>query len=215
METIYAIPGLGNTKELYRNIHVPGHRLQILDWPEPEANGSLGDYAKKFIPQIEENKQPVKLLGVSFGGMICSELAELLQVKKTVLISSCCNRRQFPLTLNLLRYVPIYRFVPDNTVRLLAKIKRKYLGFEKSFEPVFYQMIDSMPKNYFSRCISYIINWNRTQNSAPMVQIHGTGDRLLKNHQAAAYKIPGGSHAMVLSRAQEINNLLDKEFNGL
>lgn len=215
METIYAIPGLGNTKELYRNIRVSGHRLQILEWPEPAESSTLSEYAKKFLPQIRDNSQPVKLLGVSFGGMICSELAELLQVKKAVLISSCSNRLQFPLKLNVLRYLPIYRLVPDYAVRMLAKNKRKYLGFEKSFEPVFYQMIDSMPRNYFSRCISYIINWDRTQNRAPLVQIHGTGDRLLKNYTTASYKITKGSHSMVLSRAEEINNLLDKEFNGL
>lgn len=214
METLYAIPGLGTDKELYRNLSISGYQLKILDWPLPEKNLSLGEYASRFLPQIDASK-PVILLGVSFGGMLCAELAEQIKTKKVFLISSCRNRDDFPGTLKILKYIRLHKLFPDKAVRLLAKNKRKFLGFEKSFEPVFYQMIDRMPKNYFSYCVNYIINWERRSNNADIIQIHGSSDKLLYKKGEFLYTIKNGSHSMVLNRTDEINTILNKELNGL
>lgn len=214
MEVIYAIPGLGTNKELYRNLRVAGHALKILEWPLPDKGGSLPAYAARFLTQIPEQQRPVKLIGVSFGGMICTELSELVPVKKVVLISSCANRKQFPKRLKVLRYLPVYKVIPDALLRALAKSARSFLGFEPAFAPTFRNMIDSMPAGYFSYCIHYILNWQRTTHPAGIVQLHGTADGLLTHYSSAAYKIHDGSHSMVLNRADEINKILDREFNG-
>lgn len=214
MEIIYAIPGLGTTKELFQNISVPGYELKILSWPEPDKNLDLPGYAARFLPQIDLSR-PVNLLGVSFGGMICSELAERIPVNKVILISSNKNNSEFPAILKLLKLLPVYKLFPDKIVRLVAKTKRKFLGFEKSFEPVFFQMIDQMPEHYFARCIRYIIGWKRTSNTVPIIQIHGTSDKLLLHKKVGhAYAIQNGSHSMVLARANEINVILNNELNG-
>ena len=214
MEIIYAIPGLGTTKELFRHISVPGHELKVLEWPEPDKQLDLPGYAAKFLPQIVRGK-PVTLMGVSFGGMICSELAETIPVNKVILISSNKNSNEFPAALKLLKRVPVYKLVPDKLVRLLAKTKRRFLGFEKSFAPVFFEMIDQMPKNYFACCIHYIIGWNRTANTVPIIRIHGTSDKLLLHKKTEqGYIIQNGSHSMVLARAREINAILNNELNG-
>src|SRR3954467_12850458 len=97
---IYAIPGLGNTKELYRNIFVPGYALKVLEWPEPGNATDLQTYAMAFLPQIDQREQ-VNLLGVSFGGMLCAELAEKLDTHKVFLVSSSKNRNEFPFSLKL------------------------------------------------------------------------------------------------------------------
>lgn len=215
MQTIYAIPGLGTDKELYRNIAIPNYQLKVLDWPQPEKNLSLEEYAAKFIPQINQS-EPVNLIGVSFGGMLCAELAEQIKTNKVILISSCRNSSEFPYLLKALNYFPVHKLVPDGLVRLLAKSKRRFLGFEKSFEPTFVKMIDSMPGLYFSSCIRYIISWKRSTNTANIVQIHGMLDKLLFPRKINDfYAIEKGSHSMVLNRANEINDILNKEFNGL
>ncbi|MES2679303.1 MAG: alpha/beta hydrolase [Bacteroidota bacterium] len=214
MEIIYAIPGLGTTKDLYSNISVANHEIKVLDWPVPEKDLSLESYALKFLDQIDQTK-PVNLIGVSFGGMICSELAEKIKVNKLVLISSCKNRTEFPLLLKLVRVIPLYRAFSDSLIRAIAKTKRQFIGFEKSFEPTFVAMIDQMPQNYFSNCIAYILNWERRTNNSTPVHIHGTADRLLIHSKIKNYHpVKGGSHAMVLSDASEINVILNKVMNG-
>ena len=166
------------------------------------------------MDQIDRSA-PVTLLGVSFGGMLCAELAEKIPVNKVFLVSSSINSKEFPFSLRLLKRIPIYQLVPDAMIRLLARNKRRFLGFEKSFEPVFFGMIDQMPKNYFKHCIHYIINWKRTGNTASIIRIHGTADRLLHYRRAEhMHTIKGGSHSMVLNRAGEINHILNQELNG-
>ena len=215
MKVIYAIPGLGTTKELFRNISITNHQLQILYWPEVKKEFTLKDYSNEFLSQIDTSK-PVNLIGVSFGGMLCSELADRITVDKVVLISSCKDRSEFPTMLKLIKYLPIYKLIPEKVIRFVAKTKRRFLGFEKIFDPLFYEMILTMPKNYFSYTINYIVNWDKTKSLHDPVRIHGTNDKLLpfKNSQLC-YSIKGGSHAMVLNKADEINTILNKEFNGL
>jgi len=213
VRVIYAIPGIGTTKELFQAISVPGYEIKVLNWPEPKQEYTLGDYANEFLKQMDTS-QPFSLMGVSFGGMLCAELATKIKADKVILISSCGNRNEFPTLLKLLKAVPVHRLVPDTITRFMAKSKRRFLGFERSFDPIFFKMIDSMPENYFRLCINYIITWNKTSSSPNLVHIHGTGDRLLTyRHIKNAHAVKNGSHTMVLNKATEINTILNTVFN--
>lgn len=215
MKVIYAIPGIGTTKKLFQNLSVQGYTIEVLNWPPTKKEYSLQDYAKEFLKQVNTD-QPVNLIGVSFGGMLCAAMAKQVKTEKVVLISSCGSSRDLPLKLRSLKYFPAYKLIPDNLIRLMARTKRKFLGFERSFDPDFQQMISQMPQHYFSRCIQYIINWDEKESGSNIIYIHGTNDRLLPPPKfGKVHLIKGGSHAMVLNKATEINVILNKEFNGL
>lgn len=214
MKRIYAIPGIGTTKELFQKIDIPGYELCVLSWPPALPHYTLNDYAAEFLKQIDTTG-PVNLIGVSFGGMLCAEIGSMIKTGKVILISSCSSRRQFPAVLKLLRFFPVHRLVSDRFIRLVARTKRRYLGFERSFEPVFLEMINSMPPGYFYNCVNYIIRWDRQKADPAIIQIHGTCDRLLSyRHIKPRYRINKGSHTMVLNNAGEINRILNTEFNG-
>jgi pimeloyl-ACP methyl ester carboxylesterase len=214
VKLIYAIPGIGTTKELFQKISVPGHELKVLEWPATQSQYTLKDYAAEFSKQIKTD-EPVNLIGVSFGGMLCSELTGLIPTNKVVLISSCSSTAQFPMILRFFRLIPLHKLVPDPFIRFVAKSKRRFLGLERSFESVFVKMIDSMPRGYFYHCAQYIISWNRKTANPGIVQIHGTADRLLSyRHIKNSYAVHKGSHSMVLNKAGEINTILNIEFNG-
>ncbi len=215
MKCIYAIPGLGTTEELFQNISVLNFKIIVLKWPQPKENYSLKEYAACFLSQIDVSK-PSILMGVSFGGMLCSELAEIVSTDKVILISSCKDQSEFPLSLKIIRALSLNRLFSERTLRRIIKSSRGLLGFEKAFEPCFYEMIDKMPKDYFSNSANYILNWRKNKSTQSFVRIHGTRDRLLNYFDKTKfYLINGGSHAMVLNRANEINSILNKELNGL
>jgi hypothetical protein len=57
-----------------------------------------------------------------------------------------------------------------------------------------------------------IVGWERISNSKPIVHIHGTKDHTLPfKNVKPTHTVVGGSHMMTLTRAKEINVLLDKE----
>jgi pimeloyl-ACP methyl ester carboxylesterase len=215
LKVIYAIPGLGTTSELFAKITVPGYQLRILEWPVPDKARTIREYAKEFLKMMDLSA-PVNLLGVSFGGMLCCELADLVKVDKLVLISSCKNRRELPGILKFLKAVPLHHIFSDKHYRALAAHSRWIIGFDRSYMPEYLKMVHSMPRNYFIRCFDMIVTWEREQNSHAIYHLHGSSDRLLPYRNIKNFHtIAGGTHAMVVQKAEEINLLLNKEFNGL
>lgn len=213
MKKVYAIPGLGCTKDLFQNINIPNHELVVLTWPDTMANESLKEYAQKFLPQINTSEK-TNLIGVSFGGMICAELADLIETDKVVLISSTKNKKQFPFLLKFLKAIPLYYLLNNYFFTAGGRIKRKFLGFDDFYSKLFTEMMSSMKPAYFKNSIDTIVNWQRTENNANIIQIHGTKDSLMPIELINPnYIIKDGSHAMILTRAEEINLILNKIFN--
>ena len=213
MLKIYAIPGLGTTAELYINIKVKQAEVVVLDWPMPDKNDTMQSYAKKFIPQLDTSK-PFYLMGVSFGGMICTELCKYINPEKTILISTSKTRQELPWFIKTLKHLPIHLLVSERYHRLLAYHGRWFVGFGKAYIPEFLGMVNQMKKNYFKYCINIIVRWKNQTLPKNVVHIHGTNDKLLSHRYVKAdYLIKDGSHAMVVFRAEELNALIEKIIN--
>jgi len=212
---IYAIPGLGTTEKLYVNTVIGGVKLVILDWPLPDKNDTMISYAKKFLPQIDTSR-PFCLLGVSFGGMLCTELSKIISPKKTFLISTSKSRAELPWFIRMFKYVPVYKYISETQHRKMAYQGRWIVGFGKAYIPEFLGMVNSMTENYFKYCMNIIVNWNGTELPGNAIHIHGSNDRLLLYSCVKAnYEIKGGSHAMVVFRAEEVNRIIEEELKNI
>ena len=212
---IYAIPGLGTTEKLYKNLNIKGVEIIVLKWPLPEKDDTMHSYAKKFLPQINTS-QPFCLLGVSFGGMLCSELSDILSPQKTFLISTSKHRKELPWYIRLFKHIALHNIVSEKTHRKMAYEGRWFIGFGSALIPEYLGMINSMTENYFKNCINIIVNWNRKNLPKNYIHIHGSADRLLRfKYVRADYTIKDGSHAMVVFRAEEINKIIETEIFGI
>jgi pimeloyl-ACP methyl ester carboxylesterase len=212
---IYAIPGLGTTKELFAQMRIPGHELKVLEWPLPAPNETLSHYASEFLKQMDTTMPP-NILGVSFGGMLCIELAGQIKTNSVVLISSCKNREEIPAPIRALKYIPLHRWISERQHRFIASKSRKIVGFDKNYLPVFKRMIYAMPPNYFIRCIDMIVRWDCSRTAVKAEHIHGDRDLLLWHRKIkGCHTIHGGTHAMIVTKAAEINALLAKYYHGL
>jgi surfactin synthase thioesterase subunit len=215
LNVIYAIPGLGTTSALFQEIKIKNYEVRVLDWPETAGCGTLKDYSKKFIPQIDQTK-PFSLMGVSFGGMLCVELSLILQPQHLILISSCSTPSELPSQFNFIRFTRLYYLFNDAILRRVAKLLYRPLGFKLAYKKEFFNMIDSMKPGYFRACIKFMLQWKSCKVQANMLHIHGIRDKVLP-HQYIRNFIPikDGNHAMVLYKAKEINAILEKKLNGL
>lgn len=210
---IYAIPGLGTTEKLYVNTKIKGVEIIVLDWPTPLKNDTMQSYARKFLPQIN-TAEPFCLLGVSFGGMICTELSKIISPYKTFLISTCKSRNELPWFIKALKLFPLHKIVSEKQHRKMAYQGRWIIGFGKAYIPEFLGMVNSMTKNYFKHCIHIIATWDRREEPKNVIHIHGTNDKLLWHRYVKSnYSIQQGSHAMIVFRAEEINKIIEKELS--
>lgn len=71
---LYLFTGLGADERLFENLRFESEfNIIYVEYPVPEADVNMTDYAKLLGQQIDSS-QPFGLIGVSIGGMICSEL---------------------------------------------------------------------------------------------------------------------------------------------
>ena len=92
----YFISGLGADKKAFQKIKLPsGYESVYLDWIPPQKNESLGNYARRFSSLIK-NDDAFILIGLSFGGMLASEIARLRRPMKTIIISSLASSNELP-----------------------------------------------------------------------------------------------------------------------
>lgn len=209
---VYAIPGLGTNEKLYSNTSISGFELKVLEWPITEKGDTIRTYAQKFAKQIDQS-EAFCLLGVSFGGMICTELSKIVAAKKTVVVSTCKLRQEMPWFLKVFKHAPFHLMVSEKKHREMAYKGRWFIGLGDAYIPDYLGMVNSMNTNYFRNCITMIVNWDNQSIPSNIIHIHGTKDRLLKYKLVTAnYTIENGSHAMIISRAEEINRILEKEF---
>ncbi len=207
---IYAIPGLATTGKLFERLKVKGCEIKVLDWPQPEEGVKLEDYAKLFLKAIDTSK-PFCLLGVSFGGMLCSELSHLVNAEKVFLVSTCKNKFELPWTIRLQRLLPIYKLFSERFLILNAFKFHWFLGFKTDYRETLEEMVSAMPQDYIKRSVHMIVNWENTRVPKNCIHIHGTNDHLLYfGCVKADHAIENGSHAMIVYNAEEINTLLDK-----
>lgn len=210
---IYAIPGLGTTEKLYVNTKIKGVEIIVLNWPIPDKNDTMETYARKFLSQIDTSV-PFCLLGVSFGGMLCTELSKIISPQKTFLISTSKSRKELPWFIKTLNYFPVHKIISEKQHRKMAYQGRWIIGFGKAYIPDFLGMVNGMTENYFKYCINIIVSWQSQELPKNSIHIHGDADRLLwYNYVKPDYTISKGSHAMVVFQANEINKIIEKELN--
>ena len=210
MIKVYVIPGLGTTERLIANIRIPNAEVIVLAWTLPEKKDTMISYAKKFVAYIDVSN-PFYLLGISFGGMICTELNKIIYPVKTFLISTSKTRDELPWFIKMGKYIPIHLLFNEHFHRKLDYYGRGIIGFENDYTIEFLEMLNQMKKHYFEYCIHMIVNWNNKILPKNAFHIHGTNDKLLPHKLVKAdYFIEGGTHAMIVFRAKEINAIIEK-----
>ncbi len=211
MMTVYCIPGLGCTDKLFINTQLKNCNIVVLNWPTPNKNDTMQGYAQKFISQINQNK-PYCLLGVSFGGMLCTELAHIIKPHKTFIVSSAKHKYELPWFLRLLGKIKLHKLLSERYHRKMAYHGKWFIGFGTAYIPEFLGMVNSMTANYFTYCINTIVTWKRASITAKIIHLHGTSDRLLQfKNTTPNYSIVNGGHAMIVFNASDINNIIEKE----
>ena len=86
MKTIYCISGLGADERAFSKLKIDGYSLRVIPWLMPEPGETIQHYATRMRAIIDD-PEPI-LMGLSFGGMLCAEIAKQIPVQKLILISS-------------------------------------------------------------------------------------------------------------------------------
>ena len=213
---IYRIPGMGADKRLYSEIEpIVGYEFIDLEWRLNYKNiKTLKDYALELSKEIDTS-QPFSLMGVSMGGMVCSELADILNPEKVVIISSAKTSKELPNHFKRLKFLGITRLLNQEKIRYVLGNSSRFFGaMNKEQRKLFYEMAESVNLDFIAWSIKAILNWNKKNSLAKIIHIHGTKDFVLPFASInPSIIIEKGDHMMIWNKSEFINEKLKEIFN--
>ncbi|SDJ55643.1 Pimeloyl-ACP methyl ester carboxylesterase [Pedobacter sp. ok626] len=212
---IYLISGLGADRRAFKKLVFPTDiDLVYLDWITPELGESLESYASRLALKIDTSI-PFYLIGLSFGGMLATEIAKKLSPVHTFLISSTPVFSGLPWYYKRAGNLRLQKMIPVALFKRINNIGMNFLGAKTHDERVLLKqlIIDSDP-NFIKWALTCILKWRNKERPSNLTHIHGTADIILpvKYHQADI-TIKGGGHFMVYSDAKEVSDCILKEIN--
>lgn len=214
LHTIYRIPGMGADKRLFSEIEpIEGFEFVDLEWQSFPNIKTLRDYAVELAKQIDTSK-PFSLLGVSMGGMVCSELADIINPEKIVIISSAKTSKELPSQLTRLKFLGITRLLNAERIRFLVGNSSKFFGaMNKEQRKLFYQMADNINIDFIVWSIKAILDWEKKIASSKIIHIHGSKDIVLPTTNIKpTITIEKGDHMMIWNKSVVINQMLKEIF---
>ena len=209
MKTIYCISGLGADERAFSKLRVLGYELKVIPWLMPEQNESIESYATRMRAGIDA-ENPV-LMGLSFGGMICTEIAKQIPVKQLIIISSIKSSDELPTWMKVVAKLRLHKIVPLRSSKLTEPIQNIMLGAYSPEE----KMIASEYRNkvditYTNWAVNQAINWKNDWQHPATVHIHGDQDRMfpIKNIKPD-FTIKNGGHFMIMNKAADVSRCIN------
>lgn len=213
--TLYLFPGQGSDSAIFSKMNFPdSFTLKYMELMTPSKGEMLPEYAQRFISQID-TAEKYSLIGVSLGGMICSELADVLEPEKVILISSAKCASELPSRYRFQQKVRLNRAIPASWYRGGALLLQPLVEPDRNKEKdTFKRMLKSKDKVYMKRAVDMIINWQKETYNTDIIHLHGDNDNTIpiKNVKPTVI-IEGGSHMMALTRGEEIGKLIDEQLS--
>lgn len=159
--------------------------------------------------QIKE-PHPI-LMGLSFGGMMCIEIAKLLDAEKVILISSIPSFKQMPLWMRAAGKMKLNKIIPVHAyTQVLEPVQNYHMGVKTKEE---IEIVRHYRKNvsqvYLDWAVNAVLNWKNDWQPSKLYHIHGDADKIFPLKKVNPdYIVKGGTHFMIFNRAKEVNDCL-------
>jgi len=207
----YFISGLGAGKKAFQRIKLPESFEPVyLDWITPEKDESLRNYARRFSSLIK-NDDAFVLIGLSFGGMLASEIARLRNPMKTIIISSIGCANELPWYFKRAGRIGLHRAVPIKLLKAGTIIKNMIGAASKEDRAIIIDYAKFADPALVRWSLHAIVNWDQYQRLPGIIHLHGSKDLMLPlRYTQPDYIIKDGGHLMVFNKADEVNRILNE-----
>jgi pimeloyl-ACP methyl ester carboxylesterase len=211
--TIYFLSGLGADRRIFGRLQLPEiYRVVHLEWIGPQPRESLRHYALRMAERINTN-EPFVLVGVSFGGMLASEIARSLKPAKTLLISSAATYHELPPIYRGMNRLRLDRLVPQSAYKLINRWVHWYFGaYDAGTKALLHDIIRDSDAAFNQWAVRSILRWKNDKRANKVYHIHGTDDRVLPiQYVDEDVQVKGGGHLMVWTHAKQVTAWIIQE----
>ena len=206
---IYGISGLGADKRVFNYLNLE-NKLTPLDWIEPLKNEPIEKYSKRFAENYGLHKEKeFIIIGVSFGGLIATEISKLYKPKMTILISSAETKRELGEYIRFAGKTKITKILPEQIFALPKRIAQFVFGAEKT--ELLNSILNDSDLKFTKWAINELVNWKNITKLDNVFKIGGNRDKLLPPKDDSTIIIEGGEHFMIVDKAKEISKILNEQ----
>jgi pimeloyl-ACP methyl ester carboxylesterase len=206
---VYFISGLAADKRVFKYISLPaGCEAVHLDWIKPQKDDTLPSYALRLASTINRD-EPFALVGLSFGGMLATEIAKLYKPAATILISSVPVSKQLPGYFRMAGKMGLHKWVPVSLLKSSAATKRFFTRESSDDKKLLWEIINESDAGLIRWSIDAILNWQNEIIPQPVWHIHGTKDEILPvKFTQPTLTIPRHGHMLVMTCPQVVNEFI-------
>lgn len=179
-----------------------------LDWIRPEKDESLPAYAGRLAQKMD-TKESFAVVGLSMGGMMATEIAKLYHPAVTILLSSVPANTHLPYYFRWAYRLRLHKMVPVNLLKSASIFKRALTPDTNEDKLILKQVIRDSDPVFIKWAMNAILSWKNEEVPQPYWHIHGTKDEVLPlKYTKPTHSIEGGNHLMIMSKANELNEIL-------
>lgn len=208
---VYFISGLAADKRVFKYISLPpGCEAVHLEWITPQKDDTLSSYAMRLASNINRD-EPFALVGLSFGGMLATEIAKQYKPAVTILISSVPVSKQLPGYFRMAGKIKLHKLVPVSLLKSSAATKRFFTRENSDDKKLLWEIINESDAGLIRWSIDAILNWQNETIPQPVWHIHGRRDEILPvKFTQPTLTIPRHGHLLVMTCPEVVNEFLAK-----
>ncbi|RZK07588.1 MAG: alpha/beta hydrolase [Flavobacterium sp.] len=208
MKKVYIFSGLGADERVFKYLDFKDLDVTFVKWIKPLPNEPLTDYVKRISEQIK-NENPI-IIGLSFGGIVATEMAKVIPVQKLILISSLKTQQEIPLIYRLAGKTNLHRLIPYSILKKDHLLNRWLFGvIRKNDKDLFRRVLADTDTDFLKWAINCILKWDNIEVHPNLFHIHGTNDILLPIRKSGdVIAIQNGGHLMILDKANQVSEAL-------
>ena len=207
---IYLMPGMAASSSIFEKIKLPEDvfEIHLLDWIMPEKTESLKKYAERMSKFVKHDK--AVLIGVSFGGILVQEMAQFLELRKLIIISSVKSNKELPSRMKIAKTTKAYKLIPTSLLSNIETLAKYAFGtMVKERIKLYKKFLTMNNKAYLDWAIEQVVCWERTIADDNVIHIHGDNDSVfpiqnIKNN----INVKAGTHIMIINRYKWFNENL-------
>ncbi|HLP13375.1 MAG TPA: alpha/beta hydrolase [Flavobacteriales bacterium] len=206
---IYFISGLGADERIFQKLEIPSeYEVVHLSWIVPLKGEKVEAYVKRLSAQINSS-EPFVLIGLSFGGMLVSELLKFLKPERAIVISSF-KSEWLPWYFRFARFTRLYKILPYSLFKMGNRFIYWLMGMKTKEEKILLkQILKDSDKRFIKWAVHTLLHWQNKEPDDFIFHIHGNNDKLvpLKYVKPDAVVNKGG-HLMVYTHAWEVSSII-------
>ena len=210
MKKQFFISGLGADEKAFQELGDFGTTKIMIEWMANLPDESLYDYAKMMIDKYGIEQEDI-VVGLSFGGLVAQQIAEIIKPDFIILISSFRTKDDLKIHFSSGLKMKLHKLMPEMKSELIGSMVATYLNSgSKISVPVLKEMVMSTDMKLMKWSLEKI--YEQDVILAPDIlkySIIGDKDKVVKPWIIeTTFIVEDGSHFMVFDKAKEVTKII-------